>query len=103
MHIDKSSTIVRSTKPAETTVGTEVVLMLLESGECIGLGETGSEVWRLLKEPTRFDQVVEILCQSYDAPHGVIEQHVLELLQQMLDRNLVEVSIHPALGTAINR
>src|SRR6202051_2139985 len=103
MHIDKSSTIVRSTKPAETTVGTEVVLMLLESGECIGLGETGSEGWRLLKEPTRVDQVVEILRQSYDAPQGVIEQDVLELLQQMLDRNLVEVSIHPALGTAINR
>ena len=33
-------------------MGSEVVLMTLETGECMGLGETGSsDVWRLLGEP----------------------------------------------------
>ncbi len=49
MRFDKHATLVRSAKPVETTVGSEVVLMTLDSGECLGLGETGSDVWRLLE------------------------------------------------------
>jgi len=91
MKIDRTVTIVRSTKPVETTVGSEVVLMTLESGECLGLGETGSDVWRLLDKPTRLEPVVEALSQTYQAPPGVIEQDVVELLEEMLDRGLIEV------------
>ena len=91
MKIDNSVTFVRSAKPVETTVGSEVVLMTLESGECLGLGETGSEVWRLLDKPTRLEPMVDALRQKYDAPPGVIEQDVIELLEEMLDRKLIEV------------
>jgi len=91
MRIDKHVTIIRSTSPVETTVGSEVVLMTLESGECLGLGETGSDVWRLLEKPTQLDPVVQALSQTYQAPPGVIEQDVIELLEQFLDRGLIEV------------
>jgi hypothetical protein len=92
MKIDRNATIVRSPKPVETTVGSEVVLMTLESGECLGLGETGSDVWRLLERPTHLEPVIAALSEAYDAPPGVIEQDVVELLEQMLDRGLIEVS-----------
>jgi Coenzyme PQQ synthesis protein D (PqqD) len=91
MRIDKHVTIVRSTTPVETTVGSEVVLMTLESGECLGLGETGSDIWRLLAKPTQLDPVVQALSETYTAPPGVIEQDVIELLEQFLDRGLIEV------------
>jgi hypothetical protein len=91
MKIDNSVTIVRSTKPVETTVGSEVVLMSLESGECYGLGETGSDVWRLLDKPTQLDPVIAALRESYEAPPGVIEQDVAELLEELLQRGLIEV------------
>ena len=91
MKIDRNVTFVRSTKPVETTVGSEVVLMTLDSGECLGLGETGSDVWRLLEKPTQLEPVVAALSETYQAPPGVIEQDVAELLQQMLDRGLIEV------------
>lgn len=92
MKIDRSVTIVRSNKPVETTVGTEVVLMTLDTGECLGLGETGSAVWRLLESPTRLDAVVGKLSEEYEAPAGVIEQDVVELLEEMQGRGLLEVS-----------
>ncbi len=91
MRINDQVTIVRSTEPVETTVGSEVVLMTLDTGECLGLGDTGSEVWRLLANPTQLAPLVESLSATYAAPPGVIEQDVIELLEQMLDRNLIEL------------
>lgn len=91
MRINNEVTIVRSTTPVETTVGSEVVLMTLDTGECLGLGDTGSEVWRLMAQPTRLAPLVASLSQAYEAPPGVIEQDVIELLEQMLDRNLIEL------------
>ena len=84
-------TLTRSSRPAETTVGTEVVLMTLKSGQCFGLGETGSAVWRLLAQPTRLQPLVEALIRTYDAPAPVIERDVRELLEEMLDRGLIEL------------
>ena len=91
MRINGHVTIVRSTKPVETTVGNEVVLMTLDTGECLGLGDTGSEVWRLLARPTQLGPLVASLTETYQAPPGVIEQDVIELLEQFLDRNLIEL------------
>jgi hypothetical protein len=91
MKFDKDVILVRSSKPVETTVGTEVVLMTLESGECLGLGETGSEVWRLLAQPTKLEPIVTALSETYQAPPGVIEHDVVELLEDMLERGLIEV------------
>ncbi len=84
-------TFLRSSSPAETAVGSEVVLMTLASGQCFGLGETGSAVWRLLAQPTRLQAIVDALSSTYDAPVHVIEQDVRELLEEMLDRGLIEL------------
>ena len=91
VRITDAVTISRSGRPAETTVGTEVVLMTLESGQCFGLGETGSDVWRLLAHPTQLKPIVMALTQTYDAPAEIIEQDVRELLEEMLDRGLIEI------------
>ncbi len=87
--IPDNATFVRSSAPAETTVGTEIVLMTLESGQCFGLGETGSAVWRLLAHPTRLQPIVDALSSTYDAPADIIERDVRELLEEMLDRGLI--------------
>ena len=91
MPIEPRSLITRSEKPVETTVGTEVVLMTLDTGECMGLGETGSEVWRLLAAPTRLDALIAALSETYQAPAGVIEADVVELLDDMQRRGLIEL------------
>ncbi len=91
LRITDDVTLIRSSRPAETTVGTEVVLMTLESGQCFGLGETGSAVWQLLAQPTRLQPIVEALSNTYDAPAPVIERDVRDLLEEMLERGLIEL------------
>ena len=80
----------RSTTPVETTVGSEIVLMSLESGNCFGLGETGSDVWRLLAEPSTLDSLVSRLRETYDAPAGTIEADTAELLDTLHGMKLIE-------------
>ena len=91
MKIAANALVARSSLPVETNVGSEVVLMALKSGECYGLGETGSEVWRRLAEPQTVDALVSGLREEYSAPEGEIENDVLELLEDLLKRGLVEV------------
>ncbi len=91
MSPDPHATITRIPGPVETTVGSEIVLMSLESGECYGLGETGSDVWRLLTEPIQFEAVTERLRAVYQAPPGILEQDVAELLEDMRRRNLIRI------------
>lgn len=92
MKISRDTTIIRSTDAVETTVGAEIVLMVLASGKCYGLGETGSDVWRLLANRTAVRPIVEQLSREYDAPPEVIEQDVLELLENLRLEGLVQVA-----------
>ena len=90
--IDETRLIHRGTEPVETTVGTEVVLMSLASGECFGLGETGSEIWRQLTVPMTPSQLIANLREQYEAPAGVLEQDVLDLLDDLQNRKLITLS-----------
>ena len=91
MKIAGNATVARSKTPVETTVGSEIVLMSLQSGECYGLGDTGSEVWRKMQQPVEVTTLVKELCEEFSAPEGVIESDVTELLEDMLKRGLIEV------------
>ena len=91
MEILLAATITRSPKVIETTVGSETVLMMIETGECIGLGETGSEVWRRLATPLSITALVEQLRAIHDAPADVIEKDVDELLRKLRGHNLISI------------
>ena len=82
--------------PVETTVGREVVLMELGAGACYGLGETGSDVWRQLAQPIRLASLIDNLRAEYDAPAGILEQDVAELLEDLRSRNLILIDQAPA-------
>lgn len=82
----------RSGAPVETTVGTEIVLMSLDAGKCFGLGETGSDVWRLLADPCTFATLTSRLRETYDAQPGEIESDVDELLETMQGMKLIELA-----------
>ena len=83
------SVIRKAPGPVETTVGSEVVLMELGAGACYGLGATGSDVWRQLAEPIRLATLIDNLRAEYEAPAGVLEHDVAELLEDLRSRNLI--------------
>ena len=87
--MNPEAVIRKAAGPVETTVGSEIVLMELAAGACYGLGDTGSDVWRQLAQPIRFATLVENLRAQYEAPAGVLEQDVAELLEDLRNRNLI--------------
>jgi hypothetical protein len=77
--------------PVAADVAGETVLMSLERSRCYGLGGIGSEIWSKLVSPVRVADLVEDFSGRYEAPPGVIERDVLQLLGQLADEGLIQV------------
>ena len=73
-------------------VAGETVLMSLARSRCYGLGEIGSDIWSRLMSPVRVSDLIDDLRQRYEAPPGVIERDVLQLLSQLSEEGLLQVS-----------
>jgi hypothetical protein len=90
--IGQDSTIQWSVDAVATEVNDEVVLMNLERDRCYGLGSTGSDIWRMLREPIQVAALVSQLRQAYDSPPGEIESDVLRTLREFAAEGLIRVS-----------
>ena len=73
-------------------VAGETVLMSLARSRCYGLGAIGSDIWSRLMSPVRVSDLVNELSMRYEAPPGVIEHDVLQLLSQLSEEGLIQVS-----------
>jgi hypothetical protein len=89
--IKPDSIVCWSPAPVATEVNDEVILMSLDTDRCYGLGATGSEIWRRLREPIRVTDLSSQLNEEYESEPGQIEQDLLKTLQQFADEGLIEV------------
>jgi hypothetical protein len=80
-----------STDAVATEVNDEVVLMNLERDRCYGLGSTGSDIWRRLREPIQVSDLVSQLWNEYDSAPGEIESDVLRTLNEFAAEGLIQV------------
>jgi hypothetical protein len=89
--LDLTSIVCHTPDPVAADVAGETVLMSLERSRCYGLGGIGSEIWSKLAGPVRVADLVEEFSGRYEAPPGVIERDVLQLLTQLVDEGLVRI------------
>ena len=80
-----------SSAAVATEVNDEVVLMNLESDRCYGLGSTGSDIWRSLREPIQVSELATQLAGNYDSAPGQIELDVLRTLREFAAEGLIQV------------
>jgi hypothetical protein len=90
--IRPSSIVHWSNDAVATEVNDEVILMNLERDRCYGLGSTGSEIWRRLREPIQVSELVSQLQMAYESPTGQIESDVLRTLDEFVAEGLIEVT-----------
>jgi hypothetical protein len=89
----RSSSVVRwSADAVATEVNDEIVLMNLERDRCYGLGSTGSDIWRRLREPIQVSELLTQLWADYDSPPGQIDSDVLRTLNEFAEEGLIQVS-----------
>lgn len=89
--INPGSIVCWSASPVATEVNDEVVLMSLERDRCYGLGATGSDIWRRLREPIRVADLSAQLAEEYESAPGQIQSDLVATLQRMADEGLIEV------------
>jgi hypothetical protein len=90
--IGHNSIVTWSTDAVATEVNDEIVLMNLERDRCYGLGSTGSDIWRRLREPIQVSDLVTQLWSEYDSAPGQIESDVLRTLNEFAAEGLIQVS-----------
>ena len=91
MDLSLASVVCHTPNPVAADVAGETVLMSLERSRCYGLGGIGSEIWSKLASPVKVADLIEEFSGLYDAPPGVIERDVLQMLSQLADEGLIKV------------
>ena len=73
----------------------EIVIVPLVSGigdledELFTLNETGRAIWSRIDGRRPLAAVVRELADEYNAPDGIIQEDVVGLLQELLDRRMI--------------
>ena len=67
------------------------ILLDIGSGRTFSLDDVATHVWMALTETLTIAGAVARLREEFDAPAGVIERDVAELVQSLVDRGLISV------------
>ena len=70
----------------------EAVLLNLASGMYFGLDSVGTRMWQLIERHRRLSAIVAAMCDEFDAPADTIEQDVLRLVTELVEKGLVVVA-----------
>jgi|APFre7841882724_1041349.scaffolds.fasta_scaffold609546_1 hypothetical protein len=89
-------TLTLRAKPADEVLfqalGDEAVLLSLASERYFSLDPVGTRIWTLLVEDPSLRQAFATLCAEYDVEPDRLETDLLELIGQLAEAGLVQVS-----------
>jgi hypothetical protein len=91
VEIGQNSVVCWSAEAVATEVNDEIVLMNLERDRCYGLGGTGSDIWRKLRDPIQVSELVAQIRLVYDSAPGQIESDVVRTLKEFAAEGLIQV------------
>ena len=86
------STFVASQEQISCDLNGESVILNLKNSSYYGLNSVGSFIWTLLQTPKTFAQIKEAVLDRYDVEPDVCERDLLELMDDLLENQLVEIS-----------
>ena len=91
MRVTAESILVRNSEPVGADFDGGTVLLSLRAGAYFNLNAVASEIWQMLAEPCRADQIFAALSDGYDADAQKIAGDVTPFLQTLVDHRLVRV------------
>lgn len=96
--VSLTAQVVASKNQVSTELGGEAVVLGVEAGQYFGLNEVAARVWSLVQAPIAVSAVRDTILDEYDVSPTDCERDVLELLNDLADKGLIDVS--PAVGAA---
>lgn len=71
----------------------EAVILNLKDGVYYGLDPVGARIWNLLQEPKSVNEILDILLKEYEVEPQTLNKDLMELLQEMASKGLIEIRI----------
>jgi|SRR5215216_4136770 len=69
----------------------EVVILGFKSGSYYSLDQVGAFVWNLLQKPQKVSAIRDSILNEYDIDFQQCEQDLLNLLNDLADKGLIEI------------
>ncbi len=88
----ESDIVSKAERVMDSTVDKEAVILGIESGQYIGLNETGTRIWELIDHPLRIVEIIDQLEMEFDAPREIIRGEVLAFLADLETKSLIVVN-----------
>ena len=82
----------RNTKTAQTRIGTEAVLLQLETGVYYGLDPIGTRIWELLETAPTLEGICGCMIEEFNVNPKQLIGEVHAFIQELLDFELIVVS-----------
>jgi hypothetical protein len=93
LEIELSTTqlVVAAPEQISCDLGGEEVILDLNTGVYYGLNPVGSRIWSLIHEPRSTQEILDVMMSEYEVNHYECEQQVLDFLNELAERGLVEI------------
>lgn len=92
MALDLNTVVERNRELIASEVDGEILMVSLEGGKYYNLNYTGSRIWKLLQQPCKVSELINMLQEEYEVPEDICRQDVLQLLAEMEGEKLVSLS-----------
>jgi hypothetical protein len=89
--ISDRSTIVVTKDQVSCDLSGEAAILNLKTSVYFGLNTVGASIWKLIQEPRKVSEIRDAIVEEYDVEPGLCEADLLALLQELLDKELIEV------------
>jgi hypothetical protein len=84
--------VIQSGSAVVAEINGEVVALDATKGTCYGLNGVATRVWNLISSPHSVREICDTLLQEYDVEAATCEQQVLELLEDLRNEGLLEIT-----------
>ena len=91
LRVTIESILVQDNEPTEADLDGGSVLLSLRAGAYFNLNPIASEIWQMLAEPCRVDQIFASLSDGHDVDAQTVAHDVTPFLQTLVDQRLVRV------------
>ncbi len=95
IELKPESRLCRSDRVLSQQASDTMILLSLHSGEYYELNDVGHCVWELCDGTKRLDEMIAIVCETYEAPDETIRDDVMELLQELVEEELLILAAAP--------
>ncbi len=92
MKFAEGTRVVAAQQQVSCRVGDEATILNLRNGAYYGLNPVGARVWDLIQQPKTVADLRDTLIAEYDVDPARLESDILELVTQLSENKLVEIS-----------